>query len=390
PADAAAFLARLSDVRTDLALPVVAVPPRPRGAQTRTRATSNGGETTQVVRGGGTDTSVVPRDRQAATAPPPRRSAPPPPIVTPPPRRLVSPRMRRRRRNLIVLLVVLLLAVGAGYGGWWFASGRYGRVPNVTGQAQSDAIQHLRDAGYQVSSSVTRAFSENVPSGDVISTDPSVGSRVTKGRTISLTVSKGQERFTLPSVAGTTVDAARAQLTAKVPEVVLETGQTSSETVPKGKVAGTDPKAGTKVKRGQTITILVSTGPPIVQIPAIAPGTPLADAQQQLQAKGFKTTVVQNFDDTIAKGTVISLDPNDEAPKGSTITINVSQGPSEVQIPDIAQLTPVDQARKALEELGLKVKIEKAFGGKSGLVVGVSPGSGTTVPVGTTETLTII
>ena len=248
----------------------------------------------------------------------------------------------------------------------------------------------MRQAGYQVSSSVTRSFSETVPNGDVISTDPSIGSRVPKGKTLALTVSKGQERFTLPSLVGDTVDQARATL-AKIPIAVAPgTTQAPSMTVPKGEVVGTDPKAGTKVKRNQAVTIVVSSGPPIVDIPTIAPGTPIDQVQQKLQQLGFKTTVVQNFDDTIPKNTLISLDPSDQAPKGSTITINESKGPSVVTIPDIAQLTPVDQARKQLEQLGLKVKIEKAFGGRSGLVVGVDPSPGTSVPVGSTVTLSII
>ena len=394
PHDASEFLARLADLRAELALPVVAIPPRPRTgnphrpaplSQTTDRVARAEGATAALSRAGtASNTSVVPRQ-------PEPHAYPPPPIVTPPPkRRTASARARRRRRALISLVVLVLAGLIAGYAGWWFASGRYARIPLVAGDTQSAAVSELRHAGYEVSSTVRRAFSEVVPSGRVVGTDPTSGSRVKKGKTVTLVLSKGKERFTLPSVRGKSEAQARQQLSALPIKVAPAASQQPDDTVPAGAVIGTNPPADSKVKRDQVVTILVSTGPPIVKIPAIAAGTPLADAEQKLKDAGFKTTTTEDFSNDIDKGDVISISPTGEARKFSTITITVSKGPKQVTIPEIAQLTPVEDATRTLEGLGLKVRIEKAFGGHSGLVVGVDPPAGTTVDVGSTVTLSII
>lgn len=383
PADAGAFLAELADVRAELALPVVAIPPRPRTGTSNGRAAVTDVANTEVVRGAASDTSVVPRR--------PGEPAYPPPIVTPPPkRRTASPRARRRRRALIALVVLVLAGLLAGYVGWWFASGRYATVPDVTGQSQAVAVADLRHAGYQVSSVTRTEFSDTVPAGRVVATDPAHGHRVTKGRTITLIVSKGPQLFTLPSVVNLTEAQARQKLATLPIHVVATASQRSSDTVPAGKVIGTDPPANSQVKHNQDVTILVSTGPPIIPVPPIAPGTPLDQAQQTLQNAGFKTTTVDQFSDSVAKGTVISVDPSTEARKFSTVTITVSKGPRQVVIPDFGSLPPLDEVQKKLTDLGLVVKVDKAFGGHAGRVVGIDPASGTTVDVGSTVTVTVV
>lgn len=392
PADAGALLAELADVRTALALPVVAVPPRPRPAAGARRRSADGGDTgatTAVVREAGRhDTSVV-----GTRTPPPGLPARdvasyPPPIVTPPGKR--PSRVRRRRRALILLALLLVLGIAAGYTGWWFTSGRYARIPDVADATLSAAQTRLHDAGYTVSGTVDREFSESVRSGLVIGTDPSIGSRVPKGRTVVIVVSKGAERFTVPSLAGLSEAQARDRLAGIPVQVAPTAAREPSDTVPAGQVTRTDPKAGSKVKRNAIITIFVSSGPPIISIPPIAAGTPEADAEQTLQNAGFKTTVVQDFSDSIAKGDVIAINPSGKAQKFSTVTITVSNGPRQVQIPNVGRLKPLDQVRKQLEDLGLKVAVHRAFGGENGLVVGMDPPAGTVVDVGSTVTLTVI
>jgi serine/threonine protein kinase/beta-lactam-binding protein with PASTA domain len=391
PDDAGAMLAELADVRTELALPVVAVPPRARtSASHRTADPTNrdDGATTEIVRQAGRhDTSVVPGRTESQDSHP----SYPPPVVTPPPKRKqLSAAARRRRRALLVLLIVAVLGLVAGYTGWWFASGRYARVPDLGGRSQAVATSTLRDAGYKVAPAVDREFSESVASGAVIGTHPGSGSRVPKGRSITLVLSKGKERFKLPVVRGGTEASARQALAAIPVQVAPAVSTKPDDSVPEGKVIGTDPAAGALTKRNQVVTIIVSSGPPIISIPGIDPGTPVDDAQRTLQQAGFKTQTTDAFDNTIAKGGVVSIQPTGSARKFSTVTITVSKGPQQVQVPDIATLAPVDSARKQLEQLGLKVKIQKAFGGHSGRVVGIDPPAGTTVDVGSTVTLTIV
>src|SRR5699024_9015311 len=125
--------------------------------------------------------------------------APPPPVVIPPPKRRkeVSARTRRRRRGLIAFVIILLLGIAAGVTAWWFASGRYSTVPNVRGASAAKATTALEDAGYQAGSTSSE-FSETVPKGAVIETDPEMGSRVPRGNTVALVVSLGKDRIAVP------------------------------------------------------------------------------------------------------------------------------------------------------------------------------------------------
>jgi serine/threonine-protein kinase len=394
PADAGEFLAEIGDVRSELGLPAEPVPtrakPRRRPRDTRSEAPTGviggrDGQATEIVGRGATQGR---RD----TKPVRERGAPPPPVVIPPGQRERDE--RRRRRGLIVLLVVLLLGLGAGFAGWWFAAGRYSQVPNLGGQSLAAAQSSLRDAGYHPGS-VTRAWSETVPKGEVITSDPSGGSRLERGKTVALTVSLGKHRIAIPDVRGDSSDTALAALHGKgllKPAVK----QRSDDHVPSGQVIATDPAAGTAVKPDAPITVWVSTGPPIIDVPPIAAGTPWPQAQQTLKNANLQPKEVLAYSDTIPKNTVIALDPADKQVKFGTVTVTVSQGPEFVTIPKVRGDKSTDAAAQ-LEALGLHVKIDNSYdGGLFDTVAGVRvdgvPGdaTGQRVHVGTTVTLLVV
>jgi beta-lactam-binding protein with PASTA domain len=234
-------------------------------------------------------------------------------------------------------------------------------------------------------------FSESVPRDHVLSTKPGPNSRVQRGRTITVVLSAGPERFSLPKdVANKTPEQVRSQLASipvKVAEAVVPE---ASETIRAGRVTRISPAAGSPVKRGDEVKIYVSTGMPIIAIPNIDPGTPYDQAVQTLKTGGFGAKRVDEFSDTIAKDAVISINPTGTARKGATITVAVSKGPELVEVPKIAQGTSSADARAQLKALGFKVKIVKHFGGILDEVVGMDPASGTMVPPGTLITLDVV
>ncbi|MFN2518399.1 MAG: PASTA domain-containing protein, partial [Jatrophihabitantaceae bacterium] len=335
------------------------------------------------------DTAVVPGSGRQ-----PRRDPPPPPVVTPPVvtpparRKARSPQMVRRRRAMIVVLVLLLLGLAAGYGGWWFATGRYSHVPKVAGDTVSVAKQELEQAGYQVVTAPAPLFSETVGKNLVVMTKPGPDARVARGQTVTIVLSAGPERFMLPKdLANKTPAEVRSQLSALPVRIASALSPETSETVTTGRVTRISPAAGTPVKRDQRVTIFVSTGKPIVAIPHIDPGTPYDQAVATLKKVGFVTKRVEGFSDTIAKDGVISITPNGQARKASTITLTVSKGPRLVSVPDIATGTPASQARTLLQHLGFRVRVVKHFGGFLDEVVGIDPPSGTLVVPGSLITL---
>jgi len=365
PLDAGAFLAELADVRTDLGLPVVPVPPRPRANGHQPSSDAREARTTQRI---GQDAGV---HDTAVGAPPPYGFAGRPPGPPPPgaynPRPLVPPR-RRPRAALIALLVILLLGIGAGFAGWWFAAGRYTRVPTVNGEARVTALAALNRAGFD-KVTISQVNDDKVPKGLVVGTKPGGNSRVARHAPITLLVSLGPKLYALPDVRGQSEDDARAAL-GKLPVRLTSTRQ-ADDNAPKDSVIRTNPPAGTRVRAEQSVTIIVSSGPPILKLPDVT-GSPRDDAIAKLQGMGFKVDVKEQFSDNVAQGNVISQDPspNSQLAKGQQVTLTVSKGADFVDVPQVSGLSK-DDARHALEQAGLKVRVKRVFGGRLDVTVGL-------------------
>ena len=406
PSDASAFLAEIADARSQLALPVVPIPPRKRAAASNghrrgaaeapTHAArpprAPAGSTTDVMRNhaaGRHDTEIVQRRL------PPRADAPPPPIVIPPPkqRRALSPRARRRRRRIIATLAVLLLGALSVFGG--IAGVRLFRewdthIPKVSGYPVSVATAKLKAAGYAVSDNVTNTFSETVHKGLVISTDPAAGARLEQGKAVALTVSLGPDLVPVPDLHNQPLSAAETLLQAHGLKFDPSPRTRHSITIGQGKVISTLPKAGAPLDRNDPIVFIVSSGKPTVDVPSIAPNTPYDQANNALTHANFQVSRADEFSDTVPPGDVISVDPSDRATYGTTVTVTVSKGPEFVTIPDFPALAPLSDVQPALESLNLNVVVQKAFGGVEGRVIKIDPGSGTPVHPGSTVTVTIV
>ncbi|MGI8761165.1 MAG: Stk1 family PASTA domain-containing Ser/Thr kinase [Jatrophihabitantaceae bacterium] len=407
PADAGEFLARIAELRAELALPVVPLPvvplpPRMREAR-RGRPDAGpgpGSDTTELFDDTGRfarhDTQVVaarPFDtRTRAFGTERRADEPPPPVVIPPstrrPRPQRSERHRRRRRGLVVLILIVLLGLAGGFGAWWYAAGRYSRIPDVRGQSLTTATTALQSAGYRLGS-VASSFSETVPKDEIVGTTPGIGARVVRGDAVALTVSLGKDRIPVPQVAA--MSPANAQATLQRGGVTTSTPVArSSDTVKKGLVIGTVPAVGTKIKRSDPVQILVSSGPPVLAVPSIAVGTPFDQAAATLKNAHFAVAKIEQYADSVPAGGVISLDPSGQQVKFGTVTVTVSKGPQFVTLPSIPIGTPFAQAKAQLLKLGLTVVRHAHFGAPLNEVFGMSPSSGQVVRVGSPVTLDVV
>jgi serine/threonine-protein kinase len=94
------------------------------------------------------------------------------------------------------------------------------------------------------------AYSDTVPSGQVIRTEPAAGQQVARGSTVQVVVSKGTDAVLVPDLRGLTIDAAAA--------AAAERGLTLNLVGPyrpNGKIGNQDPVPGTRVRRGQVVKI---------------------------------------------------------------------------------------------------------------------------------------
>ncbi|WP_344293378.1 Stk1 family PASTA domain-containing Ser/Thr kinase [Streptomyces synnematoformans] len=188
-------------------------------------------------------------------------------------------------------------------------------IPELYAVPLDEARERLRDAGLKPG--VTQeAFSEELPVGRVISTDPEDGEKIKAGRAVSLVVSRG-EPIEVPDVVGDEQSEAAAELRAEglTVEVAEETVHSEEDA---GTVAETSPEPGAELGRGDTVTLTISKGPELVEVPDVVDMS-VDDAEQALEDAGFTVNVNQIFfGDTVWRQ---SVDGGDEAPRGSEITL---------------------------------------------------------------------
>jgi serine/threonine-protein kinase len=296
---------------------------------------------------------------------------------------------RRSRKGPLLLLLSLLLVGGVAAGAWWFGWERYTTTPGVLGLDEVAATAELEDAGLQAEIAEP-AYSENVTAGLVIATDPEPGGRVPDGGTVALTLSLGPERYDVPDLAGQTEDQAQDALAA----TNLAFGESKgrwSETVPEGQVIRTSPKAGTTLKPGASVDLVLSRGRKPIEVRDWT-GESFDDASAALEKRGLQVSVAsEEYSDTVAEGDVISQDPPSATLfRGDTVSFVVSLGPELVEVPRV-QAMGVEAATELLEGLGFEVETRES-GTYLGLgfVASSDPGAGEEVPKGSTITLFLV
>ena len=293
-----------------------------------------------------------------------------------------------RGRSWPVVAIALFLVVAAA-ALLFFAAGPGARtaVPKVVGSTSLVAQKALATA--HLGTKVVRSFSETVMAGVVLAGNPPAGSEVRRGSTVTLTVSKGPERYAVPQLIGRS----QAEAQQRVTDARLTVGTVSnafSETVPQGQVISTSPPANTAVKRATPVSLVISQGRQPIQLTDWT-GHPADQAATALTHAKLKVDQTQQaWSDTVPTGSVISQSPaTGTLFEGGLVTLVVSKGPELVPVPNVIGQQE-KAARSILEGLGFKVKVDRAFGGIFGTVRLQSVDGGTTAPKGSTITLTVV
>jgi serine/threonine-protein kinase len=285
--------------------------------------------------------------------------------------------------RLAVVALILALGIGLGLGGWWFTSGRYASIPVVTNDSVTLATGVLTAHSFKIAR-VSPVHSNGIPKGTVVGTSPS--GRAAKGSAVTILVSSGPFTSIVPSVKGDKLPAAEAALQrvhltysidrvgspqpvgtvlgtkpaagttwpqtkpvaikvaggAAVPNFSgqslqvaqqwaaahganLQQQQDQNSQDPQGTITGQEPAAGSLYQQGETVVVTVSTGPAEVNVPDVI-GMSVQQATQQLQAAGFKVQVQSFGLPGNPDGKVWDYSPIGQAPRGSTILLDVLPG----------------------------------------------------------------
>ncbi len=191
------------------------------------------------------------------------------------------------------------------------------KVPGVRGTGLAEARRALKKVGL-VPGMVTKEFSEDIGQGEVIRTDPGAGAERHPDSAVALVVSKGSP-IDVPDLTGLSVQEATDALDEEGLKAEVLPGRVNSPEAA-GDIARQSPGGSTQAAAGDTITLTVSKGPRMIDVPDVT-GKDVDEATRLLKAAGFEVEVDRpflSFSDTIASQ---SVDGGDRAPEGSTITI---------------------------------------------------------------------
>lgn len=297
-----------------------------------------------------------------------------------------TPRPGPRWGRISALILVVALIVGLGWGGWYLVEGRYTSTPPLVRMTQTDAQAAAQAA--EVAVEFEREYSEDVPAGQVIRTVPLPGDRVLREGVVKAWVSRGPERFSVPSVVGKNIDDARASIegaSLKVGEIKTD----YSDTVAAETVISQGTKPDTRAKRDEAVALVVSSGPAPVEVVDFT-GKKLTDAQTWASANKITLALTEENHDTAPKGTVIRQNPATELRRGGSVTLVVSKGPVMVSVPTGLRGQGADAVAERIRQAGLEPKLERLVTGGFGLVLSVEPGEGTSVPKGSTVVIKLV
>ena len=294
----------------------------------------------------------------------------------------VAPAKSRKR---IVVATALLLIVALIATAWYFMAGPGQRVnvPKVAGKSYKEAVAALSSKG--LSATKKESYSDSVPSGRVLSTDPGAGTSIHPSTRVTVTVSAGVEKVEVPDLSGKTEAQAKEAL--RKARLSYEVTTQYSESVKKGRVVTQSSKAGAWVEHDSAVKITISGGREPIKVPKVV-GMWKNDAVSKLEDAGFTVSIEEEASDSVAKDAVISQDPEDgeSSHRHDNVTIKVSTGNDLVDVPNVLGKS-TDDAESELKSAGFSVKKRRFFGAFYDTVNLQSPRSGKKAPRGSTVTI---
>jgi eukaryotic-like serine/threonine-protein kinase len=345
------------------------------------RGQSASADTQQATRviAAGDATRVIGREPETATSVMRPTAPPPPPPERPAPRRSAWP--------WVLVLALLALAAVAGFVVYTMLSGNDKTVPDtVIGQSCTQAQATLKADGLE--GKCVNVASDFAHQGKIVSTDPAAGSSVSGGTLITLHKGIGPNTVKVPDVKGQQVGDAQNLLIARHLQPVTQAVDTPSAKL--NVVVGSTPKPGTPVKPGSSVTLRFASG--LVKVPDVS-GLSCDAAKTALGKETLKGSCLNRPSATESDGQAFATSPGKgtRIAQDSNVSIFISTGPSETQLPNVVGQTSGD-AKRALRAAGFKVTVTQTVEcndqSKDNIVQTQDP-NGPTAPRGSTVNITV-
>jgi eukaryotic-like serine/threonine-protein kinase len=253
------------------------------------------------------------------------------------------------------------------------------------GERTAQAVRQIKAA--HLVPDVKKGPNEKYKKGIVYDQNPDAGSKVDKGGTVTIFVSTGPPPVPVPDVKGKQWPDAQQTLTnaGLQPVEVIVPGKT------KGEVTATDPPAGKSVPKGSKVRVNVMSGPQQKSVPNVV-GETAAQATTDLRNAGFNPNPTY-VDSDAPQGQVIHQNPapGTARPEGSSVAIEISNGPPQVSVPPVVGET-TQQAVTDLEAAGFQVNqqpVSVSDASQDGIVQAQNPDGGSHATKGSTVTITV-
>ena len=198
-------------------------------------------------------------------------------------------------------------------------------IPDVTDMTVAQAEDVLEDKGFKVKAKTKKENSDEIEKGKVIETDPEIGRSVKEGTTITLTVSKGSEKITIEDYTGQNYYEVKAKLEAAGLKVVTDEEEIAdTEDADENIILGQDVEAGTKMAKGDIITLTIpsiyTTYPDFA-----SEGYTVVDVRSFCEDNNLTLEIKYQDSDTESDGKIIyqNMSPGTMVKEGSTLKITV-------------------------------------------------------------------
>ena len=179
---------------------------------------------------------------------------------------------------------------------------------------------------------------------------------------------------TVPNIAGATLEEGQRTLEPLNVQVLVE--ERFDDVVPEGIIIDTRPSGGSQVHKSGVVTLLVSKGIEMVEVPDLSNKTAEEIDDLLAGAKLTRGDTTEQFHETIPKGEVISQSPEGgEVVKHDTaVNVVISKGREPITVPSVVGLS-AEEAQKAISDAGLQVQSSEEFSDEveKGIVISQDP-----------------
>lgn len=265
------------------------------------------------------------------------------------------------------------------------------KLPDLKKMTESQAKTAIKDAGMKVGT-VTEEYSSDIAEGLVMGQSPAAGSKVPKGTTVNIVISKGPEGISMPDLLGMDYEDAKELLEESGLKLGKVTKEYSSE-YEKNQVMEQSVDAEENVEEGTKINLVISKGPEKAGDTEVLLGMKEADAKKKLTSLGLKyDSTVKESSASVAAGCVIRVENADGSNtiyKGDSVILVVSNGLEQTDIPNVVGKNQ-EEAKAVLEAQNFVVVVAQTDGTQAaGTVVAQTPNAGTTAEKGSTVTISV-